>query len=310
MKSRRKTCFLIALLILSTSFLSGCQLAKETMAVNHNTENLCGLFVTIGNDIGDAFVSRDVNLNSKGELEISSSNDTIEGVMKDGHVKFGDIPGYYMGLVEVDLNNSMNNCYGADKGFNDLNVAVNSKDGIDENSYKATITISSKTQKLVDINPVYIREDGSIYTVPGQDVGYMNYGTSSGEIYSQTISDEESSTQGGIVKAEKKSFTVTLVVADEAKQVMIKEMNQKDELIKTTLYSQEDSDDFIVNPNTSYVIVEEQMTNSANNEYTNRSAYSISNNNFIGEYVSHTCKYPGEGGVIGTKTIRFITKNK
>jgi hypothetical protein len=280
------------------------------MATKHNTESLCGLFVTIGNDIGDSFDGREVNINSKGELEISSSNDTIEGIMKDGHVKFGDIPGYYMGLVEVDLNNSMNNCYGADKGFNDVNVAINSKDGIDEHGYEATITVSSKTQKLIDINPVYVREDGSIYTVPGQDVGYMNYGTSSGEIYSQTISDEKSSTQGGIVKTEKKSFTVTLVIADEAKHVMIKEMDKRDSLIKTTLYSQEDADDFIVNPNTSYVIVEEQMTNSDNKEYTNRSVYSIENNNLKDENVNHTCKYPGEGGVIGTKTIHFITNNK
>jgi hypothetical protein len=306
-----KMYFLIALMILSTCFLSGCQLAKETMAANHKTDNLCGLFVTIGNDDGNSFVDSEVKVNSKGELEFSTtpSDHTIEGIMKDGRVTFGDIPGYYMGLVEVDLNNSMNNCYGSDKGFNDVKVALNSKDGIEDHRYEATITISRKTQKRIDINPVYVRADGNIYTVLGQNVGYMNYGTSSGQIYSQTLSDEKSITQGGIVKTEKKAFTVTLVIADEAKKVLIKEMNQEDGLIKTTLYSQGNTDDFIVSLNTSYVIVEEMMTDNDNKEYINRSVYSLENKNLDEEYVSHTCKFPGEGGVIGTKTIRFIRKN-
>lgn len=312
MKNRMKLYFSITLVILTTSVLSGCQLAKETIAANHNTDNLCGLFVTIGNDNSNSLVYSEVNVNSKGEIEFSAtpSDNSIEGIIKDGHVSFGDIPGYYMGLVEVDINNSMNNSYGADKGYNNVKVALNSKDGIEEHRYEATLTISRKTQRQIDINPVYVRADGSIYTVFGQNIGYMNDGGSSGEIYSQTLSDEKSITQGGIVKTEKKAFTVTVVISDEADQVLIKEMNQEDVLIKTTLYSEEDADDFIVSSKTSYVIVEEIMTDNDNKHYINRSVYSLENQNLDEVYVSHTCKFPGEGGVIGTKMIHFITKNQ
>lgn len=312
MKNKLKLYLSIILMLLSTCFLTGCQLARESNTIKHSTESLCGLFVTVGDDRVDSFVNQEVKVNSKGEIEFSNtfSNNIIEGIMEDGHVKFGDIPGYYMGLVEVDLKDPMKNCYGADNGFKDVNYAINSMDGIEDNSYKATISVSRKTKKIININPVYVRADGSIYTVLGQSVGYMNTGASSGQIYSETLSDEKASTQGGVVTKEKKAFTINVAIIDEAKQVLIKEMNQDDSLIKTTIYSQKDADDFVVDPNTSYVIVEELMTDISNKDYIARSVYSLENKNLKEEFVSHSCSFPGEGGVIGTKTIRFIAKDQ
>jgi hypothetical protein len=251
-----------------------------------------------------------VTVNGKGEVEFSNpfTPNTVEGTMKDYRVKFGDVTGYYMGYVDVDQNNSMNNCSGADQGFHDVKFFTNSKDGLLEQSAEATLSISRNSREVIHINPVYIRSDGSIYTLLGQDIGYMNTGESIGSIYSQTLTDEKKSTFGDVIKSEKESYKVNIALVDEAKQVLIKEMNANDTLIKSTLYSQTDADDFVTDPNTSYVIVEELMSYNNSKEYTKRSIYSLEDKITEAEYDYHICNFPGEGGIIGTKSIRFRLK--
>jgi hypothetical protein len=309
MKNKKRFYFTTVLIILSSCILTGCQLANETIAVN-NPDQLCGVFVTLGNEIYPSMDDTEVTVNGKGEVTISNqpSANIVEGTMEDGRVKFGDVTGYYMGYVDIDFNNSMNNCSGADQGFHDVKYAVFSKDGKEEIEAEATLSVSRNSREVIHINPAYIRSDGSIYTILGQDIGYMNTGESSGSIYSQTLTDEKKSTIGDIITSEKESYKVNIALVDEAKQVVIKEMNTNDALIKTTLYSQTDADEFVTDPNTSYVIVEELMSSYNTKEYTKRSIYSLKVNDPEAEYNYHTCNFPGEGGVIGTKSVRFKLK--
>ncbi len=312
MRNNVKIRLLMLVLILSTCLLSGCQLARDTASIKQATESLCGVFVTINDDMNYSLSNHEIKVNSKGELEFIdlSSSQTIEGVMEDGHVTFGDTPGYYMGLVEIDLNNSMNNCSGTDIGFRDTKYFVNSTDGMEEHSHEATITISRKTDKIIKMNPVYVRSDGSIYTILEQNGGYVYTGSSGAQMYTQTLSDEKSTTQGSMVKKEKKAFIIHVAMVDEAKHVLIKEMNREDSLIKTTIFTQTDAEDFIVDSNTSYVIVEELMTDNNDKDYIARSVYSLEDKDLTEEYISHTCSFPVENGIIGVKNIRFISKSQ
>lgn len=104
----------------------------------------------------------------------------------------------------------------------------------------------------------------------------------------------------------KKTFAVTVVIAEEAKQVVIKEMDHMDSLIKSTPYTRESDDDFILEPNTSYIIVEELMTDDHNSPYINRNIYNPIDTPGVSEKPSHACRFPDDNGVIGAKLIRFV----
>ncbi len=306
------------LLLLSTYNLCGCQLALKDDVTAHKSERLCGVFVTIGLDTTEFYHKQLKNtqfkINRQGELEFQSmtpSSRQVEGTMTDdGEVKFGDYKGYYIGEGKfIDSRGKEQITNYADPGFYDVKSAHNDKeDGMDI-SFEGTMAINRNSDKIIHMNPVYQRSDGSIYTVLGDTVGYSSSGNASGMVLSQTFSNTTTTSSGSrrITKKENTSFKVSITMIDAATQIVIKEMNGKDELIKTTEYYPDSPEEYIVDPRTYYILVEER--NSKKTENITRYVYNLENIDLDDYYVGHTCHFPGDDDVIGVKQIHFVKKD-
>lgn len=323
----RKCLYILNILLLMSLFaalLSGCQLAKDTSSVNSVTgsakDQLCGVFVTFGYQElpvnQDALLDVDLKTDSNGKLIMdeqelfSTSGNKVEGILSDDKstLKFEGITGYYMGAVHQDLNGEDSVVYMGDKGLHESKYAVNKTDDEELRSSEATISVSTKFHEAVNVSPVYIRGDGTYYTLLHQNPGMSFSGSTVGSCYSQSLDNTYTTTIDGKTTTEKESFKVNITVVDETKQIFIKEMNQNDELIKTTEYHKEDPDEFIVGDDTAYVIVEEVLDNDIKGTYTKRSVYSLDKKDMIDNAVMHTCSYTDSNNVVGVKIITFRYK--
>lgn len=320
MTKNRRYLYLPDILLITLLFilpLSGCQLAKETGTAAADRDQLCGVFVTFGRPerpVNEASLSDiNVKVNKKGELVIddqdlkSAFENKVEGTPYDNGstIRFDGLEGYYMGSLHQDINGEDSIVNMADKGFHDMKYAVNKTDEGESRSCEGTLSVSTKFHKIVDVNPVYIRDDGTYYTIMGQSTGVSFSGSTSGSVYSQTLDNSFSSTVNGKTITDKDSYKVNVTVTDETKQVFIKEMNQYDELIKTTEYLRDDPEEFIVDSNTAYIIVEETLENSMTDPYVKRSVYSLDKDGMANDKVTHTCGYADADYVIGLKIISF-----
>lgn len=317
MNRNRTRIVLSVLLLLSVCFLSGCQLALEDELTAHESERICGVFVTIGLNPSELYNNQLDNtqfkINRKGEIELQATNPAsrqIEGTMtEDGHVKFGKYHGYYIGEGElIDPNGEKQLTNFADPGFYDVKVAHYEKEDGKDISFEGTLSIDRNSSQIIHMNPVYQREDGGIYTILGYNVGYSSSGNASGIVLSQSFSNTIASS-GGSHRGNKKentSFKVNIEMTNAATQILIKEMNSKDELIRTTEYYPDSPEEFIVDPNAYYILVEERNNNKTDN--ITRYIYNLENIDLEEYYVGHTCHFPGDDDVIGVKQIRFINK--
>ncbi len=317
MKNRIISGFVLSLLLLlSTCILYGCQLAQEDDFTAHESERMCGIFVTIGLDTAKLYNEQQKNaqfkINSQGKLEVLNMNPAsmeIEGIMTgDGHVKFGEYQGYYMGEGEViDTNGKKQPTNFADPGFYDVKCAYNEKDNGKDISFEGTLAIKKNSMKIIHMNPVYQRGDGSLYTILGQNMGYSSSGNSSGMVLSQTFANTTTSSGSSrLVKKENTSFKVNIAMVDEATQIMIKEMNSKDELINATEYFPDSPEEYVVDPKAYYILVEERNHNKTDN--IKRYIYNLESINLEEYYIGHTCHFPGDDAVIGVKNIHFVNK--
>lgn len=319
MKNKNRTGIALSIiLLLSTCFLCGCQLALNEDVTAHESERLCGIFVTIGLDTTEFYNEQLKNtqfkINRQGELEFQAmgpSSRQIEGTMTDdGEVKFGEYHGYYIGEGKfIDSRGEEQITNFADPGFYDVKSAHNEKEDGKDISFEGTMAINRDSIKIIHMNPVYQRGDGSIYTVLGDTVGYSSSGNASGMVLSQTFSNTTTTSSGSRrhIKKENTSFKVSVAMVDAATQILIKEMNSKDELIKTTEYYPDSPEEYIVDPRTYYILVEER--NNKKTENITRYVYNFENIDLEDYYVGHTCHFPGDDDIIGVKQIHFIKKD-
>lgn len=318
MKNKNRTGIALSiLLLLSTCFLCGCQLALNDDVTAHESERLCGIFVTIGLDTTEFYNEQLKNtqfrINRQGELEFQSlgpSSRQIEGTMTDdGKVKFGEYQGYYIGEGQfIDSRGEKQTTNFADPGFYDVKSSHYEKEDGKDISFEGTMAINRDSIKIIHMNPVYQRGDGSIYTVLGDTVGYSSSGNASGMVLSQTFSNTTTTSSGSRrhTKKENISFKVSVAMVDAATQILIKEMNSKDELIKTTEYYPDSPEEYIVDPKTYYILVEERNNKKTDN--ITRYVYNFENIDPEDTYVGHTCHFPGDDDIIGVKQIHFIKK--
>ncbi len=318
MKNRYRIAItLFILLLLSVCCLSGCQLAVYDEVTAHKSERLCGIFVTIGLDTlklqEEQLDNAQFKINSQGKLEMQTMKPAsmeTEGTMsEDGQVSFGEYTGYYMGegkIIDDNGNSHLTNI--SDPGFYDVKCALNENEDGKDISYEGTLNISRKSDKIIHMNPVYQRGDGSIYTVLGQSMGYST-SNSSGMVISQTLANETTSSgSSSRKKKESTSFKVNIAIMDEASQMIIKEMDSKDKLIKTTEYYPDSPEEYVVDPNTYYILVEERNNNKTDN--VRRYVYNLESIELEDYYVGHTCHFQGEDYVIGVKRLHFVNKKQ
>jgi hypothetical protein len=199
MKNKKAICYLVTMLILllSSTLITGCQLAQETSQVAKDTDELCGVLVTFGF-----------------QESLKASNDKIEGIVnEDGSSKFEGIEGYFMGLCPI-LNTpgeAKSTGIVAAKEFQANHLSVNIKDDVEENNCETTLYVTTGTNDVAHLNPVYRRENGTYYTLMGQNTGVMLNGTETGVSCSQMIDYSYTSNIDGVTKTEKVSFKVNFV---------------------------------------------------------------------------------------------------
>lgn len=228
--------------------------------------------------------------------------------MEDDYtVKFDGLEGYYMGMIKIKASNGEYcDTMVSDPGFYDVKYATNVTDTKEEQTCEATLYFSSRFRVDFYLLPVYLTDDGTYYTIPGSAQGASYEGLTSGGSCSQSIDSAITTSSDGNSKTKKNTFIVHEAIVDEAKKTVIKEMNQEDELIKTTEYLQSSPDEFVVDSETAYIIVEEVLNNASKGDYTKRSIYTLQPMDSKESPISHRSNFPGENGVIGQKTIQFI----
>lgn len=309
MMNRKRLSYITALLILllSTALLSGCQLAVETGAAAEQGDRLCGILVTFRSagvggaeaaDLSDTSVSENYyDLDPWSKL----NTDKVEGKLigEVYHIEFDGIDGFYLGFINYFDDNLKTNV--PDVGFYDSKYGTyNTNEGV-THTLEASLYVSLDFNTVADANPVYARPDGSYYVIRGVmssvlPTPYEDSPTSISQEASYTTSID------GVSSTVKDSFKVNIVPTRRTKQLFIKEMNKADELIKTTEYFADSPDEFTVDKDTEYIIVEEWMESANNKAHIDRSIYSLEAKV---EGIGHRCSFSDKTGVIGLTNISF-----
>jgi len=305
------------LILLGTITLTGCQLARPSTNGNVTSDKLCGVFVTIGYENtamdADALNNRNVTVDNNGELSFGEAADAsfngnrIEGNLSEDKttVTFNGVSGYYMGnLHEEDENGEDNNRLMCDPGLGDVNYAINVTDNTEEQKGEATLDVSKKFHEPVYLNPVYLTSEGSYYTIMGNSQGSSCSGEI-GTIYSQTIDSAITVKNEDSSKTESNSYKINVAIVEAAKTMVMKEMNQNDELVKATEYFATSPEEFTVDSETSYVIVEEVIDNSLMVKYK-RICYVPLPKDSTETSNQHHCNFTAENGIIAPKIVKFI----
>lgn len=325
MTIKKRLCRLIVPIIamLLVTQLIGCkqidfQLAKEDIEMNQNTKNLCGVFVTFGMPERPVTKqeSEDVEFTVDSKGEIVFDKDTlaslntyeVDGTIVDERtIKFGDIEGYYMGLLQLeDVNGEEMRTSMADSGFHDTTFHVNVTPDGNEDICESTISVGTDFHDSVFVNPVYQRGDGTYYTIIGQEMGFSFSGNSIGSVYSQKLDNTITRTENGTTVLDKITLKVNISVVEGVDQIFIKEMNQKDELIKITEYVYDDPEEFKVDSKTKYIIVEDIISSTSNDDKIKRSIYDLAQDDVENEWIIHPCNFMNEDNIISGRAIRFL----
>lgn len=292
---------------------TGCQLAIEDATINNNSQKLCGLLLTIGSDwpstMDSSFDNMDINIGKNGKITFydkgfaSINNQEVEGQLIDNSTMlFDGVEGYFMGLIEIEENGIISHGLMADPEFHNGKISSNITDEGEEDSCEITFSVDNNFNQSIHLNPVYKRGDGTYYAVKGE-MGIMIPGDSVGLTHSNTFDETFITTIDGMNKKMKNSFKVNVETVEPSDKIIIKEMNQMDELVKSTEYSYDDPEEYKVNPNTNYIIVEEWENDSLDNPI-NRSIYSMRNIS-NDERISHLWNIPGEKKIVIKKEIHF-----
>lgn len=317
----KKSYYRLLILIVSILLiiqLTGCQLAIEDSTIANKTEKLCGIFLTIGSETlpmnQPSLEDVDFSVNQDGQITfddkslITANSNKVEGQLIDNKtMKFNGAQGYFMGLIEIkEADGITSQGLMADKEFHEGKISINHTDESEENSCEMTFSVGKGFNEIVHMNPIYQRADGTYYTVFGNSTGFMGSGTDIGSVYSQTLDNTLTKTVDGKTITEKYSFKINVEVVEAADHIVIKEMNQDDELIKCTEYLPGDPDDFTVGAYTQYIIVEDRNTSDV---VTKRSVYSINKELSESERISHAWNLVNENNIITVKDINFVKPN-
>lgn len=305
---------ILAVSVLLITQLTGCQLAIEDTAAANKKEKLCGIFLTIGSDTlpvnQPSLEDVDFNVNKDGKITfeekgLMSSSNKIEGQLIDNKtMKFNGVEGYFMALIETkEADGITSQGLLADNEFHGGKISINQTDKGEENSCEMTFFVGKEFQDSFYMNPIYQRGDGTYYTILGQAMGIMGSGHDTGSVYSQTLDNTVTQTVDGKTMTEKNSFKINVEVVDSADHIVIKEMNQKDELIKYTKYLPGDPEEFTVDTNTQYIIVEDRNDSDV---ITKRSIYSINKEILETKRVSHAWNLMNKNNIITVKEINFV----
>ena len=186
--SRKLFAIMTALVVIG--FLSGCQLAHESTAVNEGRDKLIGVYISY--DYVDLFdVESYINDNARfsdGEIKIKGETSQYNGRMyanvkeeirtsSDGEsytniqYNFEDIEGIGMYAPTIEDPNEEDMAYissQCDDGISDMKSNIASSDNEEKLELSCTVYIPSGAMSdAIYVNLVYPREDGSVFLLSG-----------------------------------------------------------------------------------------------------------------------------------------------
>lgn len=293
MKKRNRLFAFMLIFMLVISLLSGCSLAKKDskdIMLTNSHDNLCGALVVLGST--DNF----------------EYQEKYEGVVKeDGSSQFSGLEGYYLGLSHSKAPNGEDSeGMIADKVFQDVKYGVNIDNETKTNSFEATLYLNQTFNKPLNLYMVYQTPDKSYYCVkstPGMQME-NNSLTKSGQ-GTLSFKSQKDTTINKKKTGTMSEFKVNFKFADETEQAIIKEMNSKNQLIRTSEINKDAPDNFTTQSNTSYVIVEETVKNNQGDHQIKRSIYSFDNIKSEDTPITHNLYYPSQDGIVIAKTIEL-----
>lgn len=323
MRKHKKIRLCLAILILVSFYIiivSDYRLANGEKITK--ADKLCGIFITYGlrddyiktNLEGHVLNKKDFKVDKKGNLVVKEEDlnslftTKFEGRLVDEKTLiFQDIKGYFLGIIPLEKDGEIMKGALADDEIREVSLSINVTDQGEENSCEGVLRVLIEKDETFNANPVYQREDGSFYVILGANPGVTVTGENVGSSCSILIDNTNSSTQGYTTHKNKDTFKINILVVDQVQKVYIKEMNDKDELIKMTEFKKGDDKEFIIYSDTAYVIVDEVFVDKDNIQYRQRSTYSF-NSEDRDPLQTHLCNFPGEDNVISGVEIQFSRK--
>ncbi len=301
-KLSARRCGVIICLLLLLVQLMGCSLALPEQ--KSGEDEFCGAYLVFPGD-GSSYnelSSLDFTVNSKGEI-IQKKDRTLEGSYGNDTVNFESIDGYFIGFLQEENKDDKGIGLIADDGFIDVSAQVKVLDSGNEDIGEATFLIPANSMSSFRAYPVYRRADGSFYLINSTQGVHIGDGTADSE-YTMTIGTSLLETMDKqTMNAQTTSIKITVRLVDPVKKLVLKEMNEQDEVIVTTEIknSKEKKIPYKVMAQTSYVLVEETLSNQEKGDYIKRSVFSFGKENNY----THLCNFPGEKADIGVLTLEF-----
>jgi hypothetical protein len=161
-------------------------------------------------------------------------------------------------------------------------------------SLTGSIYVVESTEVVLRLNPVYQTKDGKIYMLPGETGLFI----SKGAAYKTTLFETTTVTENGEETTSKTSVELSAEVVSKPVKEIIKEVNSRDEIIRTTEITPENIPDAIhLQPDCAYAIVETHSSGENGQEVT-RTLLDLE----AGYYIY---KYEGERGCLIGKWIEI-----
>lgn len=180
---------------------------------------------------------------------------------------------------------------------------------------EGTIGVSSDKKSELRLNKVYQRDDGSVYAIIPSSACIMidtDYGGNQGLSISESYQSNIKGT--GISKQSPKktsTFKVNVEQIDFLESALVRQMDKNHKPVKLTEVDLTNNEqEFKLNQNTDYVIIEEHLIDRKGRPYNKRTAYDCMQigqtwDNGYEEWVSHTFHITDENGKIGLVNLSF-----
>lgn len=293
-----KTRFIIWTGLLCISIcLTGCRLAKtEEQTAGQENGSYCGVFITYGDPDTEDTIIEGTPVSSGSGLIEDYEFEGLEGSCFFDVLQFSDI----------SAEDGSRAAFYSD-AVCDVKANVNVRDEGRETTLEGRIYLSGRFNQVIHCNPVYQREDGSIYTVLGAVAGVMVSGDSGGDYgYAQDVS--YTAKVNGKESVERLSCKIDFKRVDRLKGVTVKEYDGQDRIMNAASIGADQKEiEITLQSETAYVIVEENYINDTGEEYKKRTAFDCdgvkSNKDAI--VTEFLLRYENEEGIVIPSNLRI-----
>ncbi len=277
--------------------LSGCQLARKD-AQTGGGDRLAGVLVTT--EYLDLF-DMDRYLNDHAKQIMKSGTVTVEGNTGqyegrlygepegDGYV-FEGAPGIV--LLELTRTGPEGEWYQefhSGEGFTDVHSAVSTAGDGETVSLEATVYVEAEKKKeypVYHINPVYQTSDGKVYVTTGQGVS-AHWDGEEGIKLSQSMSETVTTTKNGKAQKETMSLNISIISMNTPEKIRILQMDEESRLILREEYTPGRLPAHLTpSPQTAYLILETDKTDSQGTPYTTRTLFTPENETLQAFYLT------------------------